>query len=262
MKKGQLVFQPARRKRLSSQVAEQIEKLITAKQLNPGDLLPPEREISSQMEVSRPVVREGLQRLETLGLIRKDRSGIWICELDIKSYLQSTVNAANLLIGVDDELRRQVWQMRYVLEVEIAAIAAKEASPKDIAQLRRIVQEQSKILDDAKKYGETSFEFHQYLAEMTRNKIFLFIISSLREVLSRYFYRTLTVPGESRDSHAYHQEILQAVESGSAERARKAMYEHLKSTEKIHNELAQKELITKQKESKSRLEVIRPRRQG
>ena len=73
MQRESIDFQPARRKRLSSQVAEQIEKLITTKQLSPGDLLPPEREISSQMEVSRPVVREGLQRLETLGLIRKDR---------------------------------------------------------------------------------------------------------------------------------------------------------------------------------------------
>lgn len=231
-------LQPAQRKRLSAQVAEQIERLIITKELNPGDLLPPERKISSQIGVSRPVVREGLQRLETLGLIRKDKSGTWVCELDIKSYLQSTINAVNLLVGVGDDLRLQLWQVRHVLEVEIAAMAAKEASPEDIARLRTTVKEQSKILDDAEKYGEASFEFHQCLAEITNNKIFLFIITSLREVLTHNFSRTLIAPEASRDSHAYHRKILQAVESGSPEEARKVMSEHLESTRKIQEVLA------------------------
>jgi GntR family transcriptional repressor for pyruvate dehydrogenase complex len=243
-----MLFRSLERSKLGDQVADQIRKLVLSGRVNPGDKLPPEREIASQMKVSRPVVREGLQKLETLGLIRRDRNGIWVCRLDIESYIESMMDAVSLIAGANSELLSNVWEVRHTLEVQIAGMAAENATSGDITQLKKIVQKQEKLLDNPKRYRETSFEFHQRLAATTKNKIFLFIITSLREVLNQYFATTLLVPGASRNSHAYHKKILQAVESRSPEKSRQAMGEHLEATRKLQNALLESQLANKEKE--------------
>lgn len=243
-----MLLKPLGRNKLGDQVAEQIKKLVMSRRVNPGDKLPPEREIASQMKVSRPVVREGLQKLETLGFIRRDRSGIWVCKLDIESYIESMMDAVSLLAGANNELLSNVWEVRHTLEVEIAGMAAKNATSGDITKLRKIVQNQKKILDNPKRYCETSFDFHQCLAATTKNKVFLFIITSLRRVLNHYFARTLLVLGASRNSYVHHRKILRAVESSSPEKARQAMDEHLEATKKLQNTLSRNRLVNKEKE--------------
>jgi GntR family transcriptional repressor for pyruvate dehydrogenase complex len=75
------VVQP-RRARLSDTIAEQIEGLIASGELKPGDNLPPERDLSKQLDVSRPSLREALLVLESRGLLQARRGGGY-CVTDV-----------------------------------------------------------------------------------------------------------------------------------------------------------------------------------
>ncbi len=69
------MFQKIKPKRISDEIFEQIRKLIVEGKLRPGDKLPPERELATQMGVSRPTLREAINKLEARGLLEQKQGG-------------------------------------------------------------------------------------------------------------------------------------------------------------------------------------------
>ena len=74
-----MLLKAVQSQRRFEQVAEQISKLIKKGKLNPGERLPPERELAKQLEVSRPTVREAMIALEISGMVEvRVGSGIYV----------------------------------------------------------------------------------------------------------------------------------------------------------------------------------------
>lgn len=72
----EVTMKSIKRETMSKQVVDQIIELLTSGQLHPGDKLPTEAELTDKLFVSRPVLREALSSLETMGMIqRKTREG-------------------------------------------------------------------------------------------------------------------------------------------------------------------------------------------
>src|SRR5207253_8975006 len=99
--------------------------------LRPGDRLPPERELAARLQVSRASVREALRSLELQGLLsRRQGSGTFIVALGQKELLRAFARLTE-----EGQTLRDIFELRFLLEPSIAAMAARRATPQGIPRL-------------------------------------------------------------------------------------------------------------------------------
>src|SRR3954468_23778083 len=130
---GALFEQVQREPRLSDKVAEMMLKTILSERLSVGDRLPSERELGEQFGVSRTVVREAVRALAAKGVIEvRTGSGLRVAAVDAAAVRES-MSLFLHGVGLDFE---KVHEVRSLLEVHLAGLAAERASDEDIALLR------------------------------------------------------------------------------------------------------------------------------
>ena len=185
-------------------------------------LLPPEHELTSRFKVSRTVLREATKRLESLGLLQS-RHGVGV---EVVRKLHKPV-ASSLRILVPDTASRlrQTMETRFLLEVEMARLAALNITPETVSELREV---QNK-LERAKSSEEAvalDIVFHQIIVKAAGNAVVGLMLDSLSELIVEV--RRLTI---SRTGILYaarqHGDILEAIAAGEAEKAGEAMRIHL-----------------------------------
>src|SRR4030095_3390737 len=124
-----------RKTRIHEEVFSQIHELIKEGRFKARDQLPSERELAETFKVSRTSVREALRALESQGLIvSRTGMGNFVADLPVESLVAPL---ARFLI-VDKKELADVFEMRKLIEPQIAALAAERATESDIAQLKRI----------------------------------------------------------------------------------------------------------------------------
>jgi GntR family transcriptional repressor for pyruvate dehydrogenase complex len=214
--------------RIHEEVFSQIHELIQQGRFKAGDQLPSERELAETFRVSRTSVREALRALESQGLIvSKTGMGNFVADLPVESLVGPL---ARLLI---DEKRAlaDVFEMRKLIEPQIAALAAERATSNDIAQLKRIVAKQS----DAVRRGETGVEadaeLHFSIGRATQNRALQKLVSGLMEILGRSREESLQTVDRRNASIDAHRRIITAIENHDKTRARDAMLHHIEQVE-------------------------------
>src|SRR5690606_25266292 len=105
---------------LPAMIARQIYEKVVAGQLKAGDRLPTESELSESFGVSRTVVREAIAQLRHEGIVETRRGvGAFITEPERRQFLRLDDLSLN-----EPEAFRSLFQLRSVLEVEAAGLAA------------------------------------------------------------------------------------------------------------------------------------------
>ncbi|MCM3727312.1 FadR family transcriptional regulator [Neobacillus cucumis] len=156
---------------LSKQVMESIVQLLISGQLKPGDRLPTEMELLEILDVSRPVLREALSSLESLGVIsRKTREGTFFNNR-ISSHPFSV-----MLALAHDNLQALV-EARMALELGLITMAAEKISEEELARLKQTINTIENCQDG--NYGEADIEFHRIIALSADNPIVEGMIDSL-----------------------------------------------------------------------------------
>lgn len=225
---------------LANRVMHQIEQLIVEGHLQPGDRLPPERELGRQFGVSRTVIREAVRALVAKSLLEvRPGSGTMVRSPSAESVTQSMA----LLLrsghpGMDYE---KVLEIRRVLEVEIAGLAAQRRTPEDLEELEKIIEQASLTQGDRDGFVQCDVDFHAALAYATRNELFSLLLDSLADILITW--RAITfddVPEMPARSLKYHTAVLEQVKAGNSEAARQAMLEHL-----IESEITTREALAR-----------------
>ena len=118
---------------LADQVRQQLENLIVGDSILPGDRLPSEKTMSAKMGVSRSVVREAIQQLTAQGLVEtRTGSGIYVRALGTHLVTEPM----NLLLRSHRFGTEEILEVREVLEVTIAGLAAERAQPTDIEAMQ------------------------------------------------------------------------------------------------------------------------------
>ncbi len=136
-------FKPIKPKKVSSQIADQIRSSILAGEFNPGDKLPPERELAEMFGVSRPSVREALNILAAAGLVESYQGGGTV----VKSLVETTTGPPlSELIKAEQERALDVIEVRKCMEGWTAYYAAQRALPEDLRRLEMIVTEMERNL--------------------------------------------------------------------------------------------------------------------
>lgn len=223
--------------RLYEQIVEQIEQLILDGKLRPGDQLPSERELAEQFSVSRTAVREAVKALREKGLVEIQTGRGTFITASVNKAFRNTLGW--MVKAGEDDQRRNLVQVRYILEPEIAAIAAEMATGQDIADLNRAVTAMDAALDDADVFIEADLEFHLALARATQNPLIPMLIDPIVDLLREQRKRIFLVDGGAQRGQYHHKRILQAVTQHDSQAARRAMQTHLEQV-RIDSDAAQK----------------------
>jgi len=214
---------------LSVQAAHQIRELIRSGELNKGERLPSERELSERLGVSRTVVREAIKMLRASGYV-KVRMGVGSFVTDDPINILED----SLSYSTDPESKKiaDLHQVREVLEPAVAALAAQNATLEDIEKLEASIQVMEQNLSNGNRYIEADKLFHIALADASKNSVFTILLNSIVDLLQEARRLAISTPGSGERSSHYHRRILEAVKSRDAEEALLAMTEHMQQTER------------------------------
>ena len=224
--------------RLVDQVVEEIQGLVVNGSLEPGMKLPPERELAEQIGVSRTVIREAVQILVTKGLLETRHGvGTLVCQVSNNHFAESF----SLLLLTHAVTLDDLHSVRTILEVEIARLAALQATDVDIAGLRQILAEMEQVKADAQAFADKDAEFHTALAKTSHNPLMIVLLDSIREPMqevrlsvSRYSDLFATVMPD-------HSLIVEQVAARNAQGACQAMQAHL-----VHARTIQEKFLAQQ----------------
>ena len=184
--------------RLHESIVQRFHALIRQGTLVHGARLPSERVLAEQLKVGRSSVREAIRTLERQGLVAtKHGSGTFINtqNLDAVASLMSST------LGSEDDLLRDIFEVRHLLEPQIAALAAQRATPEDIARLGSILEEQQRQILEGETGVDADTEFHFALATATQNAALVKVVSAVEDVLRRSRDQSLQEPLRNRSGH-------------------------------------------------------------
>jgi GntR family transcriptional repressor for pyruvate dehydrogenase complex len=213
---------------LRDRAADQILDMLISGGLNPGERLPPERELCVRLNVSRTVVREALNLLEARGLISIEHGRGAVVSGGNIGAVRDTLE---LLLRVRPKALWELLEIRNILEVEIAGLAAERAGEEDVSAMRIQLERMLASIDAPEGYIDADVEFHSLLARGARNEVLLTMLEPVVDLLraSRQVSASRR-PGSALRAVGEHEEILRRVEVGDAEGARREMRAHLSNT--------------------------------
>jgi len=208
-------------RRLYRQIAAQITGLIESGEFARGSRLPAERELATLLGVSRTSVREAVISLEIAGLVEvRVGSGIFVTAGPLADDANGDKGPGPF----------ELLNARKLVEGEIAALAASNAQPEDLAALQQAVARMADHVDDFAIREATDRDFHLGIAKATGNSSLELVVESLwnqrAELWGRmqmHFHTEALAQQTIRD----HAAILAAVAARDADAARAAMHRHL-----------------------------------
>jgi GntR family transcriptional repressor for pyruvate dehydrogenase complex len=207
------------------EVVAHLEQRILSGQLAPGDKVPPERELSAALGVSRSVVREAIGRLASMGLVHSVHgSGT---RVEAPNGRPITAGYQRLLRQGEFDLAH-LAEVRLPLESAIAALAAKHRTDDHLARLAAAQKALANARAGLDAHVRADLDFHAVLAEASGNPLFGIVLAPIQELLIESRRRTLGRHGSAL-AHRHHAAILAAVEVGDAEAAALAMRAHLEA---------------------------------
>ena len=226
MTAGRLVPELAREATLAQRVEHELERLIVGNHLEEGDRLPSERELATQFGVSRTVVREAVRALVAKRLVDVGSGrGMVVRAPSAESAAVSMKLLLRMQAGGAD--LEKVIEVRRILEVEIAGLAAARRTDRDLRTLESILDEAERHRGDADAFIKEDLAFHAALAQATQNELFVLLLASLAEVMTEVRMLGLRIPGTTSRALRHHGQILDAVRAADPAAARAAMDAHM-----------------------------------
>lgn len=162
-------WEPALHESLPEQVAKTILGRIAAGELEPGDRLPPQRELARAMDVGLSVVREAIQRLEVLKVLAT-RHGKGTIVQPVR-WMQLVYDPVLFAVGIDRIEAAAFWEARHALEREVLRLATLRARPEDVAVLAKILAEADPAPTDHDVHMALNRAFHLAIVRAARNRV-------------------------------------------------------------------------------------------
>lgn len=233
-------LRPVKLVRLVQSVADRLIAYIVANDLQPGDLLPPQRDLADSLEVSRPILRQAVVQLENDGVVFvRQGSGMYVssalaADPHTRPAPESPPPAGHADAGFfSHESASAVLEARMVIESEIAALATRRATPEDIEEMEHDLSNIRTAIREEKATVSATSRFHRSLARAAHSPVLARILEELTQPMMIGGLRIESaLPDVMGAEEANHRAILVALQSGDEEVARTAMREHL---EKAHH---------------------------
>ncbi len=229
------MLKAVRKTRIPEEIVAQVHNLVLDGQLNPGDRLPPERELAQQLSVSRASVREAMRLLDTNGLVDvRPGAGTFIAT----GTLEAIDKAFSSVLSNRGSNPRDLFEMRLLLEPHVASLAAQRATEQDVYAFNRVLAAQADDIAAGGSGVEFDLEFHFAIARATGNSALLAVTQAISDILLRSREPSLQSSERSRLSLQSHREILDSIRSGSPQQAEQTMHRHIAEIDKEVHDLS------------------------
>lgn len=226
-----MTFQPIKTKKIWEEIVEQLKAMITNGELEPGDKLPSERDMSESMGVSRASVREALITLEAIGILEiKPGDGTFVRQTsDAETFAPLA-----MVLALERNPGAQMMEVRRVLETEMAALAAERASEENLSKISRLL-DLMKGAQTTRDAVEADLRFHFAIAEATQNTILLRLMNTIADLMHHSFRpnrEKLYADYQNGQKIIHeHEAIYQAIKDRDPQTARDKMLEHINNIE-------------------------------
>ncbi|MFF7710754.1 GntR family transcriptional regulator [Pseudomonas sp. NPDC007930] len=239
-------FDQVRQRRLSDGIIERLEAMLLEGSLKAGDRLPAERVLAEQFGVSRPSLREAIQKLVAKGiLVSRQGGGHFVVEALGATFSDPLM----MLLEASPDAQHDLLEFRHTLEASCAYYAALRATEADRERLTAAFEA---LLGCYHRAGEVTraeegaadATFHLAIAEASHNLVLLHTIRGLFDLLKRNVVTNIggmyKQRSETRDMLiAQHRELFEAIMGGHAELAREVSSRHLLYVQEVLQEARQ-----------------------
>jgi GntR family transcriptional repressor for pyruvate dehydrogenase complex len=222
------MFKSIKRQRVSDEIVNQIKDLISQGVLNPGDRLPPERELIREFGVSRPSLREALKSLVAQGFLEVKQGNRTFVKSITSEKLQDPLS---LILKADTQKIFDLIEVRKAMEAWGVFHATQRGSEEDIKRLEEIIGEMKTALDEGKSWEKQDADFHLAMAQATHNTIQTHIMFTIYDLLRESVARVFRDQGKAKKLFQQHYRIFSAIKNRSPEKARERILEHLNYVE-------------------------------
>ncbi|MGH3348065.1 MAG: FadR/GntR family transcriptional regulator [Nocardioides sp.] len=225
-------WQPLGQGTLTERIRSEILRVLTTRELAPGDRLPSERELAASLRVSRPSVREAVRSLQAEGrLVVKHGQGVFVAEPAMQKTLRESIARLDHSLG-------ELFAMREVLEVPAARWAAQR---QDVEQIRAIEAAFADL--DAELLATHDFDrlqqldalFHLRIVQAAGNRLLEQSQSVLNDLMVTGLQTTLAIEGRAEKARTEHLRILTAIRDGDAAESARAAQAHVRKTRSAAN---------------------------
>ncbi len=197
---------------LQQSAYREIKRRIVTAQYRPGEQVNTSQ-ICSQLQLGRTPVHLAIHRLESEGLIEiLPRRGVIVRPID-RGETMALIEA------------------RYMVEPEVAALAAERGTDREFAAMRAILDRIPDLAaaGDSEQFMETDLEFHRAMAVAARNRSLMDFLSAMHEHCARLYF--ISVSNKTHDNRIIneHEEIFAALVRRDSDAARTAMRRHIES---------------------------------
>lgn len=209
------------------QVIIQIKKMVADETLQRGDKLPSERELSARLKVSRASIREALRALQVIGLIEcKQGEGNFIK----KNFENSLFEPLSVMFMLNKSTTNEILELRRVIEIETAALAAKSITDEELIELKEILDKMRSSSDEELKV-RLDKEFHYKIAKASRNFLIVTILNTISSLIDSFIKGARKKILDNIDNEGVieeqHKFIYDALKNHNAQEAAVIMRKHM-----------------------------------
>ncbi len=218
------------RRGASEQVAFEIRRYLSARDLRPGERLGTEQELAAEFGVSRPTLREGLRLLASSHLIRASQGpggGIFVESTQSEGMRRNVSESIAVMLETDDVSLDELIEARISLEVPLAGLAAQHATETTAADLLAAIADAEGNHPASEEFRLADTRFHRVIASSARNELLRAFTSWTLDVLQPSLIDTI---GDAIDGDAIlaqHRVIQRAIRLRRPAAAQRAMRLHL-----------------------------------
>ena len=208
------------RRGLHGEVVHTIGLQIVGGDLQPGDLLPPEDDLTSNLAVSRTVLREAVRVLAAKGLIEaRPKTGTRVRARKEWNILDPDVLSWRAESSRDRKLYEESTEVRLAIEPLAARLAATRATAEEIGSIAEAFEAMNAAVRDQSAYLAADLRFHDRILASCHNELLAHLGGILRAVLRTTFQLTTTPQRSRRRALPLHEAILDGIAAGDEDAA-------------------------------------------
>ncbi|WP_371381248.1 FadR/GntR family transcriptional regulator [Sporomusa aerivorans] len=222
-----ITFKGVQQRKLGDQVIQQLQEKISLGELKPGDKIPTEPELMSMLGVGRSTIREAIRVLVKAGLLEvRQGDGTYVLDKNVNSEpLAHRLRRATIL---------EVYEVRRILELEIAKLAAQRRTEDDLSYMRESLnrRREARRVDDNRAYVDSDLEFHLAVAAASKNSVLADLYQSFSNALRDALDKLVSDRELYQNQISIHEQLLDALERKDGQAAEYWTAENLDRTMK------------------------------
>jgi GntR family transcriptional repressor for pyruvate dehydrogenase complex len=234
-----LPIQQISSKKIYEVITDELKQMILDGQLKPGDKLDSVQLLAEKFQVGRSAVREALSALQAMGLVEmKQGEGTFVRKFETSSL---TAPLSTILMGFEDIL--ELLEIRKILEVGSAGLAARKWADEDLAAIEQALEHMREGVDSEEASDQADIDFHQAIAYASHNRLLIDMMKTIAGAMNKSMRNTrkMWLFGERASAERLYREhvlIYKAIRDRDALMAQQRMLHHLLKVEDVlHNRM-------------------------